>query len=109
MTARGYTVPPAFMPNAVDHRRKLAEGIASAMAGKLNATSQVTLTPSAATTTVTDARIGSTTHISLSPLTADAAAAVTTTYVSAQINGQATLTHTSAASADRTFSMLMIG
>lgn len=109
MSIQGYPLAPETMTNDVEHRRKLAQTANLAMQGKLNAVTQVTLTPSSTTTTLTDARIGATTFISFQPLTADAAGAMSGLYVSSQKKGQATITHASASSVDRTFNVLLIG
>lgn len=77
--------------------------------GKLNAVLQMSLTANAATSTVTDSRIGPLTAILFSPLTAHAAAEIPMLYVSAQIKGVATLTHTNNAQTDRTFNVAFIG
>lgn len=63
----------------------------------------VTLTASATTTTVTDKSITSESVIALMPTTANAAAALGTTYVSARSKGSFTLTHANNAQTDRTF------
>jgi hypothetical protein len=109
MSTKGYPLVQETMPNEVEHRRLLAQGVNGARQGKLNAVTQVTLTANSTTTTLTDARIGATTGIYFSSLTADAAAALSGLFVSSQKNGQATLTHASAASVDRTFNVLLIG
>lgn len=108
---KGYPLVPETMPNEVEHRRQLAQGVNGTRSGKLNAVTQVTLTANSTITTLTDSRIGATTGIFLSPLTADAAAALSGLWVNQalQQNGQATLTHASAASTDRTFNVLLIG
>ena len=95
--------------NEKEHRRKIAQGLNNGLQGKLNSVIQVTLTPSSTTSTVTDNRIGANTIFIFSPLTADAAGAQSSLYVSAQANGTATLSHSSASSADRTFAVLLIG
>jgi hypothetical protein len=77
--------------------RQLAEGSS-------NALSQVTLTPSATSTVVSDLLATVDSHVDLCPLTANAAAALATTYVSARTKGSFTLTHANAATANRTFS-----
>jgi hypothetical protein len=64
---------------------------------------EVTLTPSTTTTVITDLVIKAGSQILLSPLTANAAAALGTTYQSAAVDGSATLTHANNAQADRTF------
>jgi hypothetical protein len=109
MTVKGYPLVPEVMPNEKEHRRALARAANGATGGKLNAVTQVTLAASSTTTVVTDARIGANTFIGFSPLTSDAAAALSGLYVSSQKQGQATLTHASAASTDRTFSVVLIG
>jgi hypothetical protein len=109
MSIKGYPLAPETLANDVEHRRKIAQTANLAMQGKLNAVAQITLTPSSTTTTLTDARIGATTGIFFSALSANAAAALSSLYVSAQKNGQATLTHASTATVDRTFNVLLIG
>ena len=105
----GYPLAPQTMPDEKQHRRKLAETANLAIGGKLNALLPVTLTASSTTTTVTDSRIGTNTYFGFQPTTADAAAALSGLYVSAQKKGSATLTHASTASTDRTFTVLLIG
>lgn len=110
MTTKGYPVPPPNMGNERAHRELIAQCLQGAMQGKLNAVTKVTLTPSATTTTITDARIGAETHFSFSPLTLNAVTALASgLYVSSQQKGSAVLTHASSANADQTFSVLMIG
>ena len=109
MTQKGFQGVPPMLPNEKEHRRQMAQAINNQLGGKLNAVTQITLTPSSTTTTLTDARIGAYTAIVLVPLTADAAAALSGLYVSSQTNGTATLTHANTASVDRTFNVLLIG
>lgn len=73
-------------------------------AGASNSLSEVTLRASFTTTVVSDPLATAESHISLCPLTANAAAALATTYVSARSSGTFTLTHANAASLDRSFS-----
>ena len=103
---KGYTAVPVMLSNEKEHRRQIAQLANNLLAGKLNATLQVTLT-TGTTTTVTDARIGASTYFGFQPMTADAAA-VTGIYPSSQANGTATFTHASGP-ADRTFNVLLIG
>lgn len=105
----GYPHPPFYLSNDVEHRRQLAQAIGNTMQGKLNAVTSVTLNASATTTTLTDARIGATTHIDFCPLTANAATAKQSLYVSSRQKGSATLTHASSTNTDQTFSVLLIG
>lgn len=76
--------------------RQLAEG-------RGNVSGTVTLTAGATTTVVTHPAIGRDAAIVLDARTANAAAALGTTYVSAQDSGTFTLTHANAGTVDRTF------
>lgn len=73
-----------------------------------NNTGTVTLTASATTTTVTDTRASNTSIVVLMPTTANAAAALSTTYISSTL-GSFTLTHANNAQTDRTFNYAIIG
>lgn len=75
----------------------------------LGARTEVTLTASDTTTTLTDARIGYGMSLHFSPLTASAAAAMDALHYTITVNGSATLTHDSDAATDRTFSVGIIG
>ena len=90
---------------------KLRDVVNNIMRGKINATLDVTLTPSAASTTVSDARIGGSCGIYLMPLSANAAAEIGngTIWWSAPGNQTVTLNHANNAQADRTFRLLIIG
>lgn len=80
------------------------QAIRELAAGASNSLSSVTLTPGTTTTVVNNRLASATSHIDLTPMTANAAAALATTYVSARTQGAFTLTHANAVSADRTFS-----
>jgi hypothetical protein len=82
----------------------LAQAVRELAEGASNSLSTVTLTAGATSTLVPDRLATSTSHIDLCPLTANAAAAIPTTYVSARAQGSFTLTHANAATVDRTFS-----
>jgi hypothetical protein len=98
-----------LLPPAGGTPRAVATCVNLAMRGKVNATGVVTLTPNQPTTVVSDARIGVDSYIGLSPLTANAAAALATTYVSARASGSATIAHANNAQTDRSFAVLIIG
>lgn len=105
--AQGFSVkiPPA----GADNPRKLADSINRIAEGRLDAYTSVTLTAGATTTTITNPFISRNSVVVLSPRTANAAAAVATTYVSAVADGSATLTHSNNAQVDRTFGVAWIG
>ena len=76
--------------------------------GAGNNTSNVTLTVSATSTVVTDQRSGPDAFIGLMPTTANAAAALATTYISVT-KGSFTITHASNTQSDRTFRYCIMG
>ncbi len=103
-----------------DVQRQLAEWIrsnstvlAGVMTGKTNNTSTVTLAASAATTTITDARLGRGTLVILVPTTANASAEVAAgaffqTYPNAT-KEKVVLNHANNSQVDRTFAFALIG
>lgn len=89
--------------------RRIAEAVNSILRGKTNNVTTVTLTANAATTTLTDSRIGGGSFIGFSPTTSNAAAGMTALYVSAKAKGSATLTHANNAQTDRTYDVVIVG
>lgn len=89
--------------------RKTSEVANGVLNGKINATGSVTLTASSATTTLTDRRIGASSVILFMPTTSNAAGALSGLYVTARIEGQATLNHANNAQTDKTFSYAIFG
>ena len=79
--------------------------------GRSNATGEFTLTESAAETTVTAINCGLNSVILLMPRTANAAAALATTYIADGDVGQGefTVTHANNAQTDRTFGYVIQG
>jgi hypothetical protein len=71
--------------------------------GRSNATGEFTLATSATSTTVTAPNCAAGSVVLIAPKTANAAAALSTTFVSAVNNGSFTVTHASNAQTDRTF------
>lgn len=108
-TNTGGPLVPTFEQDEQRHRRRLATWASAINSGNLQCVGTVTLTASATTTTVTDSRVSPGCFIGLSPLTSDAAGALGTTYVSTTTNGSFTLTHSNAASVDRTFTYCVLG
>jgi hypothetical protein len=112
MTTPGYPTAPEAWANPVEHRRKIARTANLALAGKLNAVTSVTLTPSATSTVITDSRIGASTFISLFPRSANAVTAqISGLFIAANAkqNGKVTITHASSTNTDQTFDVLLIG
>lgn len=110
-SAFGYSLAPLFWADIKEWVRKCAEVVNLAMNGKINTTGTVTLTANAATTTITDSRIGRTTKVFLVPTTANAANALATTYQTfpnASVES-AVLNHANNAQTDRTFAYALLG
>ena len=113
----GSQVVPLYMPNEVEHRRQLAQGVNSTKNGKINATLDVTLAVSATSTVIQDARIGSDSAIiPAMAKTAHAASAIAAgIYVDTIVPpigstpGSATVHHASSANTDQTIRFLIIG
>ncbi|HWA45242.1 MAG TPA: hypothetical protein VHA10_18625 [Hypericibacter adhaerens] len=89
--------------------RRCYDAIRGILAGKLNCTTTVTLTPGSTTTTLLDPRIGPASFIGFMPLTAHAATAKGGLHVSARTEGQAVLAHASTTDGDKSFGVVIIG
>lgn len=91
--------------------RRLADAVNALDDGKGSNTGTVTLVASAASTTVSDRRVGINSVITWMPTTGNAAAEVGngTVYVSAITAGQFTVTHANNAQTDRTFKYEVTG
>lgn len=100
-------VPIDFSGDEREHTRKLALAINRVLQGQLNNFETVTLTTSSATTVISDPLASAISKIWLFPTTANAAAALATTYKSAAAAGSITLTHANNAQADRTFDYIL--
>ena len=79
-----------------------------AFIGKVDDTTTITLTANVATTTVSDERIGSASHLFFAAKTATAAAAQQP-WTQSTITGSAVLVHSNTAAADKTYSMMIRG
>lgn len=108
--AQGFpTVPPYRAGSDIEKwTQNVREVIANIMDGKISATGNVTLTASATSTTISDRRIGPNSCVLLSPTTANAAAALGTTYITAG-DMAATVTHANNAQIDRTYRYAVLG
>ena len=109
-----YRPPPTQLSNSREHRRQLATAIQQVMSGKLNVvTDTFTLTPSAAATTLSDARLSVDGAVLFDPLTANAAAELAAgTLYATEANRDDEVwifTHANNAQTDRDFRLLIIG
>lgn len=102
---------------AIDLRRgerdpqKIVDAIMQLAAGRQNSVGDVTLRANQTTTSVSFANCSDQCRVFLFPQTANAAAAVPTTYILAAdvLRGQFTITHANNAQVDKTFSFACIG
>jgi hypothetical protein len=110
---------PSYLVNEGEHRRQIAACVNKQNNGKFNCTLAVTLTASAASTTVTDSRIGTGSLMVFMPQTAHAAAEMASgnLYIPAStvvpalgsVPGKAVIQHTNNSQTDRTFIMGIFG
>jgi hypothetical protein len=105
------SVPKVPLRGMTDEVRALrhAETLNALIDGRAAVTGSVTLTANAASTVVADNKFESAMVPVFVPLTANAAAALATTYVSARTEGGFTLTHANNAQVDKTFAYLRFG
>jgi hypothetical protein len=88
---------------------RLSQAINELFQGRSNAVGTVTLTANQATTVVVADNCGDESQVFLSPKTANAAAALATTYITSIGNGTFTITHANNAQTDRTYGYIAIG
>lgn len=89
--------------------REISDRVNALILGRVNTVGTVTLAANVTTATVTDENAHRQVAPILIPTTANAAAALATTYVSARAAGSFTITHANAATTDRTFIYVLLG
>lgn len=108
-TQSGYPGVATWDDDEKRHRRQIAVVVNNLLSGKMNNTGDLTITANAATTTLTNPRIGANSTILLMPTTANAAAALGGIYFTAFDKGSCTVNHANNAQTDRTFKYAVIG
>ena len=108
----GASPVPEFLPDDREHRRQIERRLNLLLQGKLNAVLDVTLAANAASTPVTDARIGF--YAAVVPamaMTANAARELASgnLYVTALQTGACVVNHSNNAQTDRTIRFLIVG
>jgi|TARA_R110001592_G_scaffold93181_1_gene270802 hypothetical protein len=109
MATNQYPNVPISMPDHDLHLRLIASSLNNTIDGKINSTGSITLTANTTTSTLTNARIGENSTIVFMPTTANGRTALNTLYVSARVNGSATLTHASSGNTDQTLGFTIFG
>lgn len=97
-----------FIPATERDVTRIVQSVRDLFMGRSNASGSFTLTASATTTTVSHKNCGPDSRIVFSPTTANAAAALATTYHSGSASGTFTITHASNIQTDRTFSYRIV-
>lgn len=88
--------------------RQIALAVNQLLLGRINAFGEVTLTANASLTTLSRPYIGSASVVLLTPTTANAAAALTSTFVTCRA-GAADISHANNSQSDRTFNFAVLG
>ncbi len=113
MSVSEFPAPVINTEDEESHRREISQSVNSILTGKTNNILDLTLTASAASTTITDARIGVNTALFFSPTTANASAEIGagTIYVltTNRVNGSVAVTHANNSQTDRVFKVALIG
>lgn len=100
---------PTYLEDKEEWLRQIALAINLIIDGQSNAIGEITLTASAATTIISDLRVGTGARILLMPTTANAAAALATTYIGATGKQTFTVTHANNSQTDRTYKYIIVG
>lgn len=100
---------PLTNPDTKAHTRQCAITINNVMDGKINSTGEITLTASATTTTLSDARIGSNSVILFMPRSANARTAINSLFITSRASGSCTINHSSSSNTDQNLSYVIIG
>lgn len=99
---------PQYWPDIETGLRRTTDTLNNCINGGGNNTDEVTLTAGAASTVVTDTRVSVSSAIILMPTTANAAGAISSTYITTD-KGSFTINHANNGQTDRTFQYGVIG
>lgn len=91
------------------HAREISTAVRVVMQGGLNVCGDFTIAAGVGTTTLSDGRLTGGSVVLLTPITANAAAALANVYASTRNNGSWVFTHANNAQVDRTFRYAVIG
>lgn len=96
------------IPPAAENTRTLAFTVNELIRGRSNAVGEVTLTPNATTTVVTNPNFNEGSYAFFSPLTSNAAGAIVNVYAIVT-RGSMTIHHVNLATTDRTYGYIVLG
>jgi hypothetical protein len=97
------------LPPQGGDQRAVAEIVNNIMDGKTNNIGTVTLTSSATTTTLNDARISAGSTIIMTPMTSNAAKEFGTCFISSRSNGSAVISHQNTGHSDLIYTYAIVG
>lgn len=106
---QGYLGVKTFDEDEARHRRELANVLNNVLQGKLNNTGTMTLTANAASTTLTDPRIGANSTVLVMATTSNAAGALSGLYFDTFGDGSCVAHHANDAQTDKTFRYAVLG
>jgi hypothetical protein len=111
MTVSTFPEPPTDLEDQRRFNRIQSQSISAVLKGRTNNVIDFTATVSAASTTVTDSRIGVNTVAIAIPTTANAASAAVFPYrdFSSPVNGSMSLIHTNSGHTDNTYKIILVG
>ena len=108
-THTSHTSAPMTVSTNETDQTKINRAIQQLEQGRLNVTGSCTLAASATSTIVKAGNCGAASQVLLTARTANAAAALATTYVNSVTNGSFTIAHASNAQTDRIFGFACLG
>jgi len=100
---------PTYSADKEEWLRQIALSINLLIDGQSNAIGEFTLLDGEVSTVVNDSRVGANARIFLMPITANAAAAIPTTFISSIGKQTFTISHANNAQTDKTFKYGIIG
>lgn len=104
-------MPGIILARAETNIQRIVDAVRQLISGRSNAVGVVTLTANAASTTVTGQNVGEDSQVVMFPNTANAAAALATTYIpqATIVRGSFVIQHANNAQVDKTFSWMAFG
>ena len=103
------SLPPPYLTDDAEWKRAIGRWALEINQGHLANTGTVTLLSGTVSTVVVDARMGNNSFVNFMPTTANAAGELPTLYVATRGKQTFTITHSNAATGDRTFVYAILG
>lgn len=104
-----YPKVPRDISATEGYLRSLVSVIELISSGKINVTGEITLDANSSSTVFTNQLLGVGSVVNFMPVTANAAAVISSVYISDRANGEFTITHANDANTDKIFRFSIIG